>query len=79
MVHELKKGIEEGKIFFGIKQSLRNSNNLDKAKVSSDCRLEIIDALRKKNIEIEQMNFSKEELSNRLELNFQCEVFGIKK
>ena len=79
MVHELKKNIESSKVFFGIKQSLKNSKTLEKAIVAADCRDEIINLLEDNKIDVEFMEFSKEELSNKLGLEFKCEVFGLKK
>ena len=79
MVVELKKSIELGRIFFGVKQTLKNSKNLNRVKVPLDCRREIVDILEKNGIEIEQMDLTKHDLANKLELDFQCEVFGLKK
>ena len=79
MVHELKNKITAGEVFFGIKQVLKNSKNLNKVIVPSDCREDIINLLEKNRIDIEIMEFSKEEMANKLELNFKCEVFGLKK
>ncbi|MCH7568144.1 MAG: hypothetical protein IIA87_01870 [Nanoarchaeota archaeon] len=79
MVHELKQHILARKVFFGIKQSLKNSKNLNKALLSSDCREEIMDLLEKNKIDIEIMDFSKQELADKLELDFKCEVFGLRK
>ena len=79
MMFELKKGLEEGKVFFGIRQAIKNSDNLDKALVSSDCREQIKNFLKINKIDFEELEFSKEELATKLELDFRCEVFGLKK
>ena len=59
MVHELKKGIEIGKVLFGIRQTLRNYKNLSKVLVSGECRQDIIDRLLEKNIEVWIAKFDK--------------------
>lgn len=79
MVFELKKGIESGKVLYGIKQSVKNSKNLNKAFVAADCRDDIVFLLEDNKIDIEFLDFSKEELTTKLELDFKCEVFGLKK
>ncbi|MCH7965199.1 MAG: hypothetical protein IH852_14810 [Bacteroidetes bacterium] len=79
MVHELKKNIENGKVFFGVKQTLKNAKNLKKVILPSDCRMEIRELLDTNKIAIEELEFGKQDLSNKLELEFECEVFGLKK
>ena len=79
MVHELKKRIDDGKVFYGIKETLNNSKDLNKAMVPADCRDEIVSLLGDNQIDVEFMELSKEELANKLELEFKCEVFGLKK
>ena len=79
MVFELKKGIESGKVLYGIKQSVKNSKKLNKAFVAADCRDDIIFLLEDNKMDIEFLDFSKEELTTKLELDFKCEVFGLKK
>ena len=79
MVQDLKKRIEAGQVFFGINESIRNSKNLEKALVSSDCREEIIETLKNSKVDLEVLEISKHEISEKLDLKFKCEVFGIKK
>ena len=79
MVHELKKSIGAGKVLFGVKQSLKNSKTLDKALVPEDCRDDVINMLEENGVDVEFIEFSKEDLASKLELDFKCEVFGIKK
>ena len=79
MVSELKRRIESGRVFLGIKESLKNMQKLDKIMVAADCRREVIDILKNKSINVEILEVPKEELANKLELGFQCEVFGFKK
>ena len=79
MISELKKRIESGKVFLGMRESLRNMNNLDKAIVAADCRKESIKILESKNIKIESFDMRKDEMASKLELEFECEVFGVRK
>lgn len=79
MIHELKKSIDNNVVLFGVKEALRHSKNLDVAYVPADCRQETLSLLGNNNVEIEVMDISKKELAEKLELNFRCEVFGLKK
>ena len=47
MVVELKKSIDAGKVFFGIRQSLKNSGRLKRTYIPSDAREETIEMLKK--------------------------------
>jgi ribosomal protein L30E len=76
---ELNSAMNSGSLFFGIKQSLKNSKDLDKAIVSSDCRKNIIDLLKANKIKISISELTKDEIKERLEIEFYCEVFGLKK
>lgn len=78
-MHELKKSIGDDKIFFGVKETIKNSGNLMKAIITSDCREHIKNLLKANKIDIRVINFSKEELVNKLGLKFKCEVFGVRK
>ncbi|HIG52086.1 hypothetical protein CXT76_00510 [Candidatus Parvarchaeota archaeon] len=76
---ELNSAMNSGSLFLGIKQSLKNSKDLDKAIVSSDCRKNIIDLLKANKINILISELTKDEIKERLEIEFYCEVFGLKK
>ncbi|NCO11195.1 hypothetical protein CO038_00495 [Candidatus Pacearchaeota archaeon CG_4_9_14_0_2_um_filter_39_13] len=79
MVVELKKSIDAGKVFFGIRQSLKNSGRLKRTYIPSDAREETIEMLKKNKIEFDVLEVSKEEAAQKLELDFLCEVFGMRK
>jgi len=79
MVTELKKFVDANKVFFGINQSLKNANKLNRVCLPSDVRDDTIDMLKSKKIKFDVVDLSKEEISERLELDFYCEVFGLKK
>jgi ribosomal protein L30E len=78
-MHELKKSVSEGKVLYGIKQALKHSDKIDKVLVPSNCRPQIKNLLKANKIDIEAMEFSKEDIAIALELDFKCEVFGMKK
>jgi len=78
-MHELKSSVDEERVFFGIKECLRNSSKLDKAFLASDHRGEVKKLLEANKIKTEVLDSSKEEVTDRLGLRFQCEVFGIRK
>jgi len=79
-VKEIKEGIELGKVFFGIKQVLKNLSGKKKLKnifVAKDAREETI-----KKLENAKINFvvlkSKEDIAKELGLDFASEVYSIK-
>ena len=79
MVLELKKGIEGGKVIFGVKQMIKNSKNLDLVFVPSDVRQETLNILEKNKMDFDFLDVSREEAAQKLELDFLCEVFSLRK
>lgn len=79
MVSELQHFIDEKRVFFGMRESSRNAKKLEKVFVSADARSEAIALLTKHNVQIEKLDFNKKELADKLDLAFQCEVFGVHK
>jgi ribosomal protein L30E len=79
MVRELKQHIEKKMVYFGIKQTLKNSGKLDKVFISSNCRSQVRKILNANKIEVEELDYSKNELRDHLGINFDCEVFGVRK
>jgi ribosomal protein L30E len=79
MVRELKQHIEKGMVYFGIRQTLKNGSKVGKAFVSSNCREQIRNLLDVNKIEVEELDYSKNELRDHLGINFDCEVFGVRK
>ncbi len=76
---ELKKSIDAGKVFFGIKQTMKNNSKLEKVLLPSNVRKETIKMLEKEGVGFEFLEVSKEEIAGKLELNFPCEVFGLRR
>lgn len=79
MVSELKKSIEADKAFFGIRECVKNVKKLDRIVVCSDVRDSTMSLLRKHKMEVEILDINKKELADKLEIDFLCEVFGVKK
>lgn len=79
MVVELKKHVDAGKVFFGIKENVKNHAKIKKAFLVNDARKETLKMLEEKKIEYDFLDVSKREVSEKLELGFLCEVFGLKK
>ena len=78
-MNEMKELIENDKVFFGVRETIRNAKNVERVIVPSDCRQKSKEMLEKSNLEIEFVEFSKQELVEKLGIEFQCEVFGVKK
>ena len=79
MVSEIKESMEQGRVFFGIKQCLKKSDELERAIISSDCREEIKNLLVANKIDFEVSELTKEDISGRLEMDFESEVFGLRR
>jgi ribosomal protein L30E len=79
MLNEIKKAMESDKVFFGIKQTLKNSGNVKVAYISSDSREQIRNLLKMNKVPFEVSEFTKEDMTEKLEIEFRCEVFALKK
>ncbi len=76
-VKEIKDAMEKGRVYFGIRQTLKNVKKNSNVFVSKDVREETIKKLENAKVEFTVLK-SKEELSLELNLNFKCEVFSLK-
>lgn len=79
MLSEVKKAVESEKVYFGIKQTLKNSDKIRNVYISSDSREQIRNLLKMNKMPFEVSEFTKEELAGKLEIGFSCEIFGLKK
>ncbi len=79
MIDELKKSIREGNVFFGAKENIKNLKNIQRIVLPSDAREETIRMLKEKEMNIDFLEISRKEASQKLELDFLCEVFGLGK
>jgi ribosomal protein L7Ae-like RNA K-turn-binding protein len=76
-VKEIKEAMEKGKVYFGIRQTLKNAKKISNVFVTKDARKETIEKLENAKIEFSVLK-SKEDLSRELNLGFECEVFSLK-
>lgn len=73
---EIKEAIEQGKIYFGIRQTLKHAKKLSNVFIVKDVRDETVEKLDAAGIEFVVLK-SKKNLSEELNLDFECEVFSI--
>ena len=77
-VKEIGEAIESGKILFGIKQALKLGKKAKNVFIAKDTRDETVEKLEAAGIEFDVLK-SKAELAKELNLDFECEVFSLKK
>ncbi len=75
-VKELREAIEEGKVLFGIKQSLKIGKRAKNIFIVKDTRDGTVEKLEKAELEFDVLK-SKEYLAKELNLDFECEVFSL--
>lgn len=75
-IKDIKEAIEKEKVFFGVKQAIKNKKKISNVFVAKDVREETIDKLEKAGIEFVVLK-PKEELKRELNMDFGCEVFSI--
>ena len=76
-VKELKEGIEEGRVLFGIKQALKLGKKAKGIFIAKDARDETVEKLEKAELEFDVLK-SRNDLTKELNLDFACEVFSLK-
>ena len=76
-VKELKEGIEEGRVLFGVKQALKLGKNAKNVFIAKDARDSTVEKLEAAKVEFDVLK-SKEDLTKELNLDFECEVFSLK-
>ena len=77
-VKEISVAMNESLVYFGIRQALKNAKKLDSVFIAKDTRDETVEKLEEKGIEFSVLK-PKSELTKELNLDFECEVFSIKK
>jgi hypothetical protein len=75
-VKELKEGIEDGKVLFGIRQALKLGKRA-RVFIAKDTRDGTVERLESAGIEFDVLK-SKADLTKELNLDFECEVFSLK-
>jgi len=73
---EIKEGIENKLVLFGIRQALKNKK-LKQVFIAKDTRDETVEKLESAKIEFDVLK-SKSDIAKELNLDFECEVFSIK-
>ncbi|MBS3087104.1 hypothetical protein J4226_00750 [Candidatus Pacearchaeota archaeon] len=76
-VKDLKEGIEEGRVLFGIKQALKLGKKAKGVFIAKDTRDSTVEKLEGAGIEFDVLK-SKAELTKELNLDFSAEVFCLK-
>jgi len=76
-IKELREGVEEGRVVFGIKQALKLSKEVKHVFIAKDTRDESVEKLENAGIEFDVLK-SKADLTKELNLDFECEVFSLK-
>ena len=74
-IKEIKDAIGGGKVYFGIRQVLKNKK-LSSVFVVKDVRDETVHVLENAGVEFVVLK-SKEEMRRELNIDFDCEVFSI--
>ena len=75
-IKEIKEGIENENVSFGIRQALKGNPKSKSVFISKDARDSTVEKLDSKELEFVVLK-SKEDLSRELNLDFECEVFSI--
>ena len=76
-VKELREGIEEGKVLFGIKQALKVGKKAKNVFIAKDTRDSTVEKLEEAKLEFDVLK-SKADLTKELNLDFECEVYSLK-
>jgi ribosomal protein L7Ae-like RNA K-turn-binding protein len=76
-VKEIKEAMEEGNVFFGIKQALKIGKKAKNVFIAKDTRDNTVEKLEAAKVEFDVLK-SKADLAKELNLDFECEVFSFK-
>ncbi len=79
MVSDLSEFVKTQKVVFGARETTKHAKKLARVFVASDCRNEIVDMFKQKGLQVDFLDMPKDELMDKLALDFKCEVFGVKK
>ncbi len=77
-IKELREGIEGGLVFFGVKQALKMGKKAKNVFIAKDTRDTTVERLEKAGVEFDVLK-SKADLAKELNLDFESEVFSLKK
>lgn len=77
-IKEIKEALEKDKVYFGIKQAIKHKKEIDSVFITKDTRDDTVKKLEDEDIEFVVLK-SKSDMTKNLNLNFESEVFSIKK
>ena len=77
-IKEISETMGKGKVCFGLRQALKGGKKLKDVFICKDTRDEIVGRLEKAKIEFDVLK-SKEDVAKELNLDFECEVFSIRR
>jgi ribosomal protein L7Ae-like RNA K-turn-binding protein len=77
-VKEIKEAMENGKVCFGLRQALKGGKNMKSVFICKDTRDETVEKLEVGKVEFDVLK-SKEDVAKELNLDFECEVFSVRK
>lgn len=77
-IKEIKEAMEKGNVYFGIRQAIKHAKKLSDVFIAKDTREETVKKLESAGIEFSVLKL-KEDIAKELNLNFECEVFSLKK
>ena len=75
-IKEIKEAMENGNVFFGIKQALKGGKKIKMVFITKDARDETVEKLENAKIEFDVLK-SKTDIAKELNLDFECEVFSL--
>ena len=77
-VKEIKEASAQNRVFFGIRQALKNKGKLDNVFIAKDARDQTVEKLESAGVEFGVLK-SKADIAKELNLSFESEVISIKK
>jgi ribosomal protein L7Ae-like RNA K-turn-binding protein len=77
-IKEISESMENGSVYFGIREALKNIKKVMSVFIAKDTRDETVEKLESAGVEFIVLK-PKSELAKELNLDFECEVFSIKK
>jgi len=77
-VKEIKEAMVDGKVCFGLRQALKGGKKTKGVFICKDTRDETVEKLEAGKIEFDVLK-SKEDVAKELNLDFETEVFSVRK
>lgn len=77
-VKEIKEAMDNGKVVFGIKQTVKNKNKLDNVFIAKDTRDDTVEKLESSGIDFSVLKI-KADMAKELNLDFESEIVSILK